>query len=240
MRYLLLFILLIPIIVLAQDEDNPVLIPGEAMTLSVTADTRENANFTIDEISYIRIQAQSESEAFDPVIWIVDSNNRLIAYNDNADEQSNAAINNLYLLPDSYTVYIDSFNGVSEGGVTLSLNRTDPFDTAIEPSESGVFINATLPEDAIFEYEFSASAGDVMTLTARDISSTLDTYLAIYDESGELLIANDDHQSADLTLNIFDAKLSGWVIPADGNYIVRIHDFSGKAGQFELNILISR
>ena len=239
MRYLLLILLLFPVVALAQGEDSTVLMPGEPITLSVTDDARASANFNIDRTIYVSIQAQSETEAFDPVVWIVDSSKRLIAYNDNGAEEGNALIDNLYLLSGSYIVYVDSFNGVSEGEVTLSLNIVDPFDTAIEMTDNLVTINATLPEDSIFEYDFSASAGDIITLITRDISGTLDTYLAIYDESGNLIGSNDDHQSTDLSLNLFDSKISEWIAPADGVYTVRVHDFAGDSGHFELIIMTS-
>ncbi len=237
MRYLLLLLLLIPITVLAQDEDAIILIPGETLAISVTGDMRTSANVTIDEATYVSVQVRGETGTLDPVVWIVDSNKRLIAYNDNGAEAGNALINNLYLLPDSYRVYVDSFNGVSDEEVTLSLNIVDPFDTAIEMTDNLVTINATLPEDSIFEYDFSASAGDVMTLIARDTSGTLDTYLSIYDESANLIVSNDDHQSTDLSLNLFDSKISEWIAPADGVYTLRVHDFAGKPGQFELIII---
>lgn len=233
--YLLLFILLLPIIILAQDEDSRILIPGETQRLSITSDMRASSTFTVvDAPLYVHLQAQSDSEDFDPVLWVVDSGNYLLAYNDNTDEQGNAEIDDLYMLPGSYTIFVDSFNGVSEGEISLSLDIVDPFNTDI--SESGTFIRANLPEDTIFRYSFPANIDDVLTITVRDISGTLDPYLAIYDESGNLLLANDDHQSADLILNIFDSKISEWEVPVDGTYIIEIHDFSGNSGQFELII----
>lgn len=236
-RFLLILILLFPIAVLAQDEEADILIPEEPQTVSITGDSRESITFTVDELAlYVRLSVESLSEEIDPVVWIVDSRKRLLAYNDNVDEGTHAKIDNLYLLPDSYTIFIDSFNGVSEGDVIVSLEIVDPFDMALRSSETSILINAFLPEDTVFSYDFPAKANDIITVTVRDVSGSLDPYLTIYDESGNLLIVNDDHQSTDLSLNIFDSRITEWDVPADGNYRIEVHDFSGNSGQFALTV----
>lgn len=238
-RFLLILILLFPIAVLAQDEEADILIPEEPQTVSITADSRKSITFTVDEFAlYVRLSVESLSEEFDPVVWIVDSSHRLIAYNDSVDEETHAQIDNLYLLPDSYTIFVDSFNGVSEGDVIVSLEIVDPFNTEFSSSEIDIVINIFLPEDTVFAYDFPAKADDIITVTVRDVSGSLDPYLAIYDESDNLLIANDDHQSTDLSLNLFDSRITEWDVPADGHYRIEVHDFSGNSGQFELTITI--
>ena len=233
----LLGILVMSFRVLAQ-ADNSI---GETFVLSITADNRASIDYLVEnKAEYVTIQAHSienEAELFDPVMWIVDSQNLLIAYNDNFNVDNFARIENLLLPPDRYTIWIDSFNGVSEGEVEVQIEPVDPFNEISSVNDDGtITIDVRLPEDAIYRYALELSENDIVTISVRDTSGTLDPYLSILENNSPLL-SNDDHQSSDLTLNRLDSRISEWHVLSDNTYIIEVRDFLGNAGEFELVIV---
>lgn len=233
----LLGILVTCLRVLAQT-DNSI---SETFVLSITADHRAKIDYIVDtEAKYVTIQAHSiedESELFDAVMWIVDSQNHLIAYNDNSSDDHTARIENLFLPPDRYTIWIDSFNGVSEGEVEVQIEPANPFNEVRSATEDGtITIDVSLPEDTIYRYALELSENDIITISVRDTSGTLDPYLSIL-ENNSLVISNDDHQSPDLTLNRLDSRISDWHVHSDNIYTIEVRDFMGNAGEFELVIV---
>lgn len=236
MRRFALLLLLIPFTIFAQSDDSPIIMPGESLSLTVTTDNRANATFAVDESQYITIQVDSASDEFDPVVWIVDSENRLRAYNNNSADSNASRIENLFLSPDSYTIFVDSFNGVSEGNVELRLDSTTPFEDDLTNLDNITMLTVNLPEDLVYRYALEISEDETLTITARDLSRTLDPYLVLRDSQNTILASNDDHQSDDFNLNSFDARLSAVQMPSDGIIFIEVHDFIGNAGQFELII----
>ena len=160
MRRFALFLLLIPFAVLAQSDDIPIITHDETVNLTVTADNRAVVSYIVDEARHISIEIDKISDEFDPVIWIVDSNNRLRAYNDNSAESNTAHIETLFLTPDAYTIFVDSFNGVSEGEIELTLQAANPFVESSTVSDDITSIIVHLPEDLVYRYALEVSEGE--------------------------------------------------------------------------------
>ncbi|MBZ0304058.1 MAG: hypothetical protein K8J31_30255, partial [Anaerolineae bacterium] len=53
-----------------------------------------------------------------------------------------------------------------------------------------------------------------------------------------LLARIDDHAAFDLTLNVLDAQIAAYPVPADCRCIVQVRDFAGAAGTLDLRIEI--
>jgi hypothetical protein len=237
-RVLLLILFTMAVFVQAQEENQLVL--DEALIVTLSADRPTRLLYIADEAQTITLIAQAVSEnvdAPDVVLWIVDNDNHLLAYNDNVGDDSNPKINKLYL-PQSgfYTIYVDSFNGVSEGEVEVIIQQVNRFNEQFEASENSLVIRATLPEDSIYLYELELSEVDIITITAQDTSGTFDPYLRILDSEGNMLVANDDHNSTDISLDIFDTRISNWAALGEGIYSIEVRDFLGRGGTFELII----
>lgn len=237
-RLLLLIFLTMTVFIQAQEANQLVL--DEALIISLSADRPTRLLYIADEMQTVTLAAKAISEndhAPDVVLWIVDSNNHLLAYNDNFGDESNSGIENLYLSQSGdYTIYVDSFNGVSEGEVEVIIQQTKRFNEQFETSEDSLLIHASLPKDGIYGYELELSETDVIRVTAQDISGTLDPYLRLLDREGNVLVTNDDHNSADFSLDIFDAQINDWLVPEEGIYIIELRDFLGREGIFELII----
>lgn len=239
MRRLMLIMLFVLVLVLqAQEIDHLVL--DEALRIQLAPDAPVQLLYVADNPQTVNISARAVSDADDApdaVLWILDSADQLLAYNDNYGDDSNARIEDLYLPhAGSYTIYVDSFNGVSEGQVEVFIEAHNRFNEEIESGDNSMLIRATLPEDSIYLHEIEFSAEETITIRVRDTSGTLDPYLRVLNSAGEVLVLNDDHHSADTTLDIFDARIADWTVPDDGLYQIEVRDFLGRAGDFELII----
>lgn len=232
-RYILLMVILsVSIFTHAQ---QTLLLESE-LTVPVRVDESTQVIFTLDEQQFISLEANSQTDAVDPVIWIVDASQAVRAYNDDFQGTSSARIENLLLMAGTYTLYVDSFNGLSEGEVTLSLHTASPNDIRIREEDDMTLIEGRLLEDAVYRYTMIVTDDSPVTITARDTSGTLDPYIVVYDDNDIILAENDDHQSLDLTLNTFDARLSDFDLTDLDLITIEIRDFLGRAGQFQLII----
>jgi hypothetical protein len=245
MRRVCLILLLLLTLPLSAQEDNarPLTLNDEAV---VTVVVDAPAILTLDNATagaVITITARAvDGTQVDPVLWLVDSEARLLAYNHNtlaADGLIDvaAAITNL-VLPTAglYTIYVDSFNGVSTGEVEVTIRETDRFNIIVDETGSLHVMRLSLPEDSIFVYPITVQQGDIMTITVRDGNRQLDPYIRIVNSNGVPVMSNDDHTSADLSLNIFDARITDWQVPADDTYMLEVSDFLGRAGNVLLEI----
>lgn len=235
----LLLTLIFSLAIFTQAQDESQLVLGEMLRVNLSTDAPVQLFFIADEAQTITLTAQTvESENTpDAVLWIVDSENHLLAYNDNLGENNNPRIENLYLAQaGSYTIYVDSFNGVSEGQVEILIEQVDSFNEQFTSDETGIQITAILPEHSLYTYEVELQVDAVVMITAQDISGVFDPYLRILDSENNALALNDDHNSADIELDIFDARISNWTVPEDGLYQIEVRDFLGRSGEFVLSI----
>jgi hypothetical protein len=167
----------------------------------------------------------------DLVLWLV-LDGRVVAYNDNQGESSNPSI--ILMSPEDavYSIYIDSFNGVSTGTAEVLVTLLDPFNLqTLEESDDLTQLSLHLPESQIFRHVFLAS-GDV-SISAKDLSGNLDLYIRLYVDE-QVIAVNDDHNSEDSTLGQFDSWLS--LSLETEFYMLEVRDFLGNAGQIEITI----
>lgn len=88
-----------------------------------------------------------------------------------------------------------------------------------------------------FEHDFDAEAGEIITVVVRSLGAPLDLTLVIVDEDDEVIAENDDHESDDESLDVYDARIAGLEIPADGTYTVQVsNEFFGE-DEIELVII---
>ncbi len=228
----------------AQDETT--LIPDQPQTVTISADAPALLIYEAQAGNVITITTQTaedDESRPDTVLWVIAPDDTQLAYNDNAlsadgEFLSDARLENLRLpTAGDYRIVVDSFNGVSEGEVEVSLTLFDPFAMQVEAFDSTEQISFTLPAGEIFRYGFEAAAGESITFTAQDTGRLLDPYLRLLDASGAVLASNDDHASADFSLDVFDAQLVGWIAPEDGTYTVQITDVLGRGGEMILAVV---
>ncbi|MCI0714292.1 MAG: PPC domain-containing protein [Chloroflexi bacterium] len=115
-------------------------------------------------------------------------------------------------------------SGMDVGGGGVDFGGGSDFDPgAVEaelvPGEEATGV-LTVENDSQF-YRFTASQGDVITITmyALNEDSDLDTYLRLLDAEGNRLAENDDAED-NPQLGFFDSEIKSFEIPADGDYFV--------------------
>lgn len=234
-----LWTIILTVSVVAQTDESSLIHVNETIELAIVPESPTIVEYLPETDRYIRIQAVplgDEETPLDAVLWVLDEQDRLVAYNNNSPESINPSIDNLWLTSRSYTIYVDSFNGVSQGRVELTLETVDPFSQVIENEETLTIIDVTLPEDRVYAHSVEANQGERLSITARDISDRLDTVITIIDESNQILVSNDDHNTENLSLNLFDSRIAEWIVPNTGIYSIEVRDFLGTAGQFQLMI----
>lgn len=247
LRCLLLLLIALP--VFAQEPEPITLDDPRTVTLSGTGASEFVYSGTAGEVVTITVRTRHElaedEEAYvrDTVVEVLDPMGERIAYNDDHRTQrddllaTDSVITHL-ILPQTgeYVIRANTYGGVFATAVEVSVTAGDIFDSVIEANDDGLVIMATLPPYMGYQYTFPAAAGAVLTFTAHDLSGRLDPLLALLDANGERIALNDDHGTNDLALDVLDAKLTGFTIPADGDYTLRVTDFLGRGGRVEITI----
>lgn len=94
-------------------------------------------------------------------------------------------------------------------------------------------IEDTLAPNETHRYSFTALELTLVSFRVEALSDALDPQLAIYDSSGELLVANDDYAYPDS----LDAIIQAFVIPESDLYSVAVSGFEGTSGSYRLHLL---
>lgn len=202
---------------------------GEVITITV----RSLHELGADEPEYVR----------DTVVDVLNPRGKRITYNndhrtDHADLLPSDSVIARLLLdePGDYQIRVNTYGGISTTEFEITVSAADLYDAIIRVDDGSTTITAALPRYGIYRYDFEASAGDILTLTARDLTHTLDPIIRLLDSEGNTIAMNDDHGTDDLGLDVLDSRISAFVIPADGVYSVTVSDFLGRVGRFELRI----
>ena len=191
-----------------------------------------------DETITITLRATSDLDAQlnNPILEIWDIHGKRMAYNDNFPNEANprdAQLSNIRLTETGiYTIRADTYGGVFAGEFEITITSSDPFEKQITDDDMIFY----LPRYAIFGESVTFKAGDVVTITAQDLSGTLDPFLWITTPDGAIIAENDDHTSADFGLGLLDSRITDLTIPQTGDYQIHVRDFLGRAGHIRLTI----
>lgn len=251
-RYALyiIVILILAGIVSAQDvtpiaigETQTTVLSGEGFTIySLAAEGGEVITITVRSLH--ELAADEPDYVLDTVVDVLNPIGKRIAYNDDHRTDradllpSDSVISKLLLdKPGEYRIRVNTYGGISATEVEITVSAADLYDAVIRgEADGGMTITAALPRIGVYRYEFEASTGNVFTITARDLTQTLDPIVHLLDEDGNTVAMNDDHGTDDLSLDVLDARIASFTVPADGMYTVTVSDFLGRTGRFELRI----
>lgn len=105
----------------------------------------------------------------------------------------------------------------------------------------GVDVGGTLnlTDNPADTYRFSATAGQVVTITLRAANpgSDIDTLVNLFDINSTLLFSNDDTDNREGGLGVFDSRIANYTIPADGVYLIEATSvFVGNDGAYILRL----
>ena len=189
---------------------------GQTKTGSITSDKYAwKYTFTLTETKMIIISMEAINGEIDPFLELRDSNNMLIASDDDGyweieydweSEDLDAAIRTV-LVPGTYTIVAMSFENAyiehmqMHEDVEISVLETGDFALSLRADAVGnggtiaVGGNASNTIDDTTHgwlYTLTVPATAVLTIDLEMTSGTLDAYLAVYNSSNTLVTANDD------------------------------------------------
>jgi hypothetical protein len=177
------------------------------------------------------------SSALDSYLYLLDAEGTTLATNDDADASTLGAFDSQiagFTLPadGTYTILATRYGedmGTATGDYTLTLSSGASAMAAATTISYGESISGML-DDNVYEqdYGFTASAGDVVTITMVDDTEELDPYLYLLDAEGNILIENDDATSP--SVGGYNAQIADFAIPTAGTYIIRATRFGGAEG----------
>jgi hypothetical protein len=171
----------------------------------------------------------------DPYLLLIDESGNILATSDDDGPGSDAQIRFKPLLEDGqYFVIATRFGqelGSTSGDYALSLERVGggvTEHTVLRYGDS-VIGRITRNEPLIF-YFLRAQRGDVINVTMRRTSGSLDPHLDLATTDGVVLISNDDDPRAEGTL---DAGIANYTILDNSVYVIVATRFGREAGDTE-------
>ncbi|PJF32745.1 MAG: hypothetical protein CUN52_00055 [Phototrophicales bacterium] len=186
----------------------------------------ETVTITMTSLSNI------EDALNNPILEIWDVRGKRLAYNDDRrHDDRNAQLSHIRLLDDGdYVIRADTYGGIYAGAFEIIIRQSDPFGKIDIPNGWDFH----LPPYSIFTHTLRLQAGDIITISAQDLSNTLDPLLWITAPDGRRIAQNDDHTSTDLALGVLDAQIADLNIITTGDYTIHVRDFLGRNGRVRL------
>lgn len=241
MRYLLIIVFTL-IWILPTSAQQSIAV-GEILTVTVTANEPAFLQFEAEANTYYRISTEALTDEFDTVVALIAPDTIQVAYEDDVVLEDGTISRNAVIkryeaiYNDVYTIRVDSFNGATDGEVAVTIEAIDPYEVETDTDDdSTITLTVTVDENMIISLPQEFDAGITQTITVRDASGNLDPIVRLTNSDGEILARNDDHTSADTSLSPFDARISNFVVPNTGEYIIEVVDFIGNAGKFVIQI----
>lgn len=239
------------------DTTTTLRLDGQTPTiLAYVAAGRETITVTARALGEGTIEGLEGTYTLDPVIEILSPEGERLAYNDDHRTTlehltpTDAAIERLFLPePATYTLRVNTFNGVTAGDVEVLLALVSPVEYEIVTDEADTLIMTVSLEAAqTFQYRFAAEAGTVYTIVARDLKGLLDPIITLRESDTENTIisaegvfaSNDDfhYRFGDaFILNVFDARIIDAEIPQDGDYVLELREFMGRGGAITVQMV---
>ncbi|MBZ0171000.1 MAG: hypothetical protein K8E66_01335, partial [Phycisphaerales bacterium] len=196
--------------------------------------------FTAEAGDVYTITAQATSSYFDPRIAVYLSDT-FIADNDDYGtttgdlQTTDARIYDLLITEGGrYEVDVRGYRD-SAGDFTLTVERVATDAPTGLPTERVELGSVTGGET--YSLDFDAEAGDWVTISVRGLTRDFDSYVALVNADGTVLLDNDDNGSAFLgALGFYDSQITNYHITTSGTYTIEVTDVGGAGGSFGVTI----
>ncbi len=235
----LLFAIILALSWFLQPDSTTFIKPDSPLTLRLDGRSPAVVLYEAQAGDVITVSARALPSAdvalLDTVIEVLTPARARVAYNDDhfgsfsAGELAATDSAIVALLLDeagTYTIRINSFNGVSAGEIEVTLMQVDAIPATVAPREGVQIVTLDLPANAVFRYALAATP---VTIAVRDPRGALDPVIVVYGADGAVVAQTDDHDQTDLALNIFDAK-----VRIERGASVEVREFLGRPGRLEI------
>lgn len=174
------------------------------------------------------------NRGIDTTLRILNPTGQEVAYNDDSRGSLSSQIE-LFVLPadGTYTIVAGGFANSARGTYSLLLEQVEvPESVGAQTIEIGQTVNGELTQsDLAINYTFSATEGDVVTITLDAVDNRFDAFLRLLAADGSTLITNDDSRGS------LNSQIAGFVLPASGEYTIVATSLSGRqTGAFVLSL----
>jgi hypothetical protein len=187
-------------------------------------------------ISMVRVEGD-----LDPYLLLTDDQGVILSLSDDEGPATDALITSRRLPEDGrYFVIATRFgqeHGSTSGQYSLLVERVGVGPTDVNTIRYGdrVLGQITDEEPLVF-YFLRAERGDVINLSMRRSSGSLDPSISLATSDGQVLISNDDDPNAEGTL---DAGIGGYTVLKSDVYLIVASRFGQEAGDTTGTFLLS-
>lgn len=234
-----LIALMLPAVVLAQDDDEADAPPLPTLTfgspVEALIDARQTSvAYRLEALrcDFIALRAEAVSGDLDPVVTILDPDGMILHIQDDSAGRRDVSVEPL-AIPQTgdYTVVVARFGydlGTTAGRFALTVERigngSSP-NCAMRYGDTVFYsIDDTHPQVI---YSFRAAQGDIIDIEMVRRSGDLDPYVRLADATGRVLAANDDLIGV---LGV-DSAIQQFVVPQTGTYFIVATRYGFEAGQ---------
>lgn len=202
---------------------------------------RQLYSFSGQQNDVITLRMNRLSGDLDPFLIVADESGTILAVSDDEGDRTDALIE-LQHLPASGRYFVIATRFGQEQGST-----SGEYSLVVERVGSSLVVNSTLAygtqalgrinaQTPLVFYFLSAQRGDVITITMRRTSGTLDPHLDLATVEGLVLASDDDSMASGTSL---DAAITNFTIPQTGLYLVVATRFGREAGTTEGSYVLS-
>ena len=237
-----------------QDEDQVAVAlgPDQSETIAATLDDLESLDsflVALDAGDELLVTVDAATELLDLMVTLRDSDGDVVAINDDAPlgADTNSFLDVVVVRPDTYTVEVNSFLGLSSGDYEIELERmagTGSLPEVIDElpdletslsvaSGETVAVEGSLDEIAF--YELLLSDGDQVTISVESADPEVFDPQVVLLFGEEDLGINDDSFEDGVVADIYDSHL----VLTTGNtglHAISVFGFQGSTGDFTLTV----
>lgn len=234
---LLLVLILSSAALVSAQNDQGSISYGDTVNGSLT--TASGDEWTFQGAANDSVTIQLDSEAFDPVVDLVGTDNTILASDDDSGGNFNSLISS-FALPSAgtYSIRVHGYLGTARGAYTLSLSATQSSSGAgtggrFSGGEMryGQTVNEDLNSSVGDRWTFEGTNGDLISITLN--STDFDPFLELIGIDGEVLTSDDDSG------NGLNARISRFALPSTGTYSIVARGFSDtERGAYTLSLTL--
>jgi len=201
---------------------------GESVTSTLVEGARDRWTFFANAGNTVSIELNSEE--FDSVLELLNSDGIQLAYDDDSAGNSDAAIED-FAFEDSgtYTIVARDYGSSGGGEYLLTLYGENQVTGVEDNLDIGDTVTGSLAAGVEDRWTFDGTEDDRLIIVFS--SDYFDTYLELFDEDGNLIAADDDGGEDQ------NSMLWNIVLPETGEYSIAARSFIGSAqGAYSLSV----
>lgn len=187
--------------------------------------------FTTAANRYASLSLTPADPHLDLTLSLLDPNRQTVAHIDNGYAGVAETATDIRLTqPGVYIVAVSDFYGAA-GGYDLALTLADaPQHDGGGTIGLGQALQSDLPPNGQHTWVFQGTAQQRVSIVVEPGAPTLDALLDLYGPDGQRLVALDEGFSGDPEL------LSGFSLPATGEYAILVRSFAPQGGPYTLSL----